>query len=152
MGEVYAYLPEVSENDVLKELNGTVVDSSYGISIARGAFSFASGNWTVVAERVRLNTFNATGGANTDGEIELFVNGKSVIHATEIIIRTKSSSVFRGGHMQTFFGGSTDDWATPLNQAAWFADISAASIAKDASPADGKPAYPLASPSSSKAY
>lgn len=140
-GEVYAYVPETDGNTAAgKELEGTIIDSSYGMSLARGAFNFTAGDWTVVAERVRLN---APG--KTDGEIELWVDGKSVIHATGLSIRSSLSSTFRGVHCQTFFGGSTADWASPTDQFAYFAEMSGAVLAADASPEDGKSAFPLAS-------
>lgn len=140
-GEIYAYLPELQSNtDAAQALEGTVIDTSYGASLARGAYNFASGEWTVVAERVRLNT-----PGKADGELELWANGKSVIHATNLTIRSDGASTFRGVHFQTFFGGSTSDWATPTDQYAYFADVSGAMLAANASPADGKAAYPLAS-------
>lgn len=139
-GEVYAYLPEVDSNTAaVSELKGTVIDSSFGASVARGAFSFATGDWTVVAQRVQLNTVN-----ETDGEIELFVNGESVIHATGLTLRTQASSVFRGVHFQTFFGGSDNTWASPVNQTTYFAGISGAVVNPGASGNEGKAAFPLA--------
>lgn len=71
------------------------------------------------------------------------MDGKSVIHATNLTIRTDAASTFRGVHFQTFFGGSTVDWATPVDQYVYFADVSGAVLAAGASPADGKAAYPL---------
>ncbi|EJD36093.1 hypothetical protein AURDEDRAFT_74614 [Auricularia subglabra TFB-10046 SS5] len=145
-GEIYAYVPETDGNkEAGKELEGTVIDSSYGMSLARGAFNFTPGDWTVVAERVRLNT-----PGQTDGEIELWVDGKSVIHATGLAIRSSASSTFRGVHCQTFFGGSTADWASPVDQFAYFAEMSGAVLAAGASPADGKAAFPLASNDTTK--
>lgn len=55
-------------------------------------------------------------------------NGISVINATNISMRNSSSSVVQGMHFQTFFGGSTSDWASPQNQSAWFADVSGAIV------------------------
>ncbi|KZW03325.1 hypothetical protein EXIGLDRAFT_246412 [Exidia glandulosa HHB12029] len=123
MGEVYAYLPEVDSNDVLLDIPGSVKDTTYGFSIARGAFTFPTGEWTVVAERVKLNTVGSA-----DGEIELFVNGESKIKAEGLVIRQHNETTFRGYHFQTFFGGSTAEWGSPDDQSAWFADVSAAII------------------------
>ena len=39
------------------------------------------------------------------GEIQIFVNGASVTHATGIVLRERTDTVFRGAHVQTFFGG-----------------------------------------------
>lgn len=121
------------------KLRGTVIDGSFGASIARGAFTFATGDWTVVAQRVQLNT---PGVAN--GELELWVNGKSAIHATGLILRTQAESVVRGVHFQTFFGGSDNTWASPTDQTTYFSGMSGAILNPGASPNEGKPAFPLA--------
>lgn len=138
-GEIYAYLPELPENDSPMNLTGSVKDPTYGLSIARGAFKFAASQWTVVAQRVRMNRIGGK-----DGELELWVNGKSVIHATGLSIRADNATTFRGIHAQTFFGGSTAQWATPIDTHAWFADFSGAIVRQGSSPADGKAPYPLA--------
>lgn len=123
-GEIYAYLPNVPENDVLLDIPGTVKDTSFGWSIARGAFSFVSGKWTVLAQRVRLNDVGAA-----NGELELFVDGVSTIRATQLVISQNDTTTVRGVHAQTFFGGGTEDWASQQDQKGWFADMSGAIIA-----------------------
>jgi hypothetical protein len=125
MGEVYAYVPKTPENDEsFNALPGTKPDGAYGFSIARGAYSYQKGAWTVLAERVKLNTVG-----KADGEIELFVNGESKIFAKNVIIRQHEETSFRGFHFQTFFGGSNDEWATPKDVETHFAGVSAAIIA-----------------------
>jgi hypothetical protein len=84
------------------------------------------------------------------GEIELYVDGKSVISVSGLILRDQEGADARikGLHFETFFGGTatsalspclssisnavlaghTPDWASPKDQKAWFADISAAII------------------------
>jgi hypothetical protein len=85
------------------------------------------------------------------GEIELFVNGRSIILAKGLMLRKTSDSYAQGMHCQTFFGGKLaqvnvarrnlilcafcimnaghgEDWASPADQYIWFADISGAII------------------------
>ncbi|KAH7101666.1 hypothetical protein BKA62DRAFT_702814 [Auriculariales sp. MPI-PUGE-AT-0066] len=125
MGEIYAYVPQVKENeDAFMALPGTVKDAAYGFSVARGAFTFPKGAWTVLAERVKLNT-----NGKADGEIELFVNGESKIFAKNVVIRQNADTAFRGGHFQTFFGGSNAEWATQSDVEAYFSGVSASIIA-----------------------
>lgn len=50
---------------------------------------------------MQLNTVG-----KSDGELELWVNGQSVLHATGLQIRTQAATLFRGIHFQTFFGKS----------------------------------------------
>jgi len=126
-GEFYTYLPpydvpgfEVNQKqcDVppFSECNPT-----YGASVGRGSFTFATGAWTTVSQRILLND---VGTAN--GEIELFANGQSVVNVSGLILRDSDDGKFRGMQMQTFFGGSTPDFATPITQDAYFADFSIA--------------------------
>ena len=109
-GEFYTYFPPNAANDkqcsVAPE---SKCNPTYGASVGRGAFMFATGKWTTVSERVRLNTVG-----KADGEIELFVNGGRVINVQGLVLRDSDSSKFRGIMMQTFFGGmwtcSSDMW------------------------------------------
>lgn len=105
MGEIYSYLPDyevdgyaankkVCDVAPLSECNPT-----YGASVGRGSFTFPTGEWTTVSQRVKLND---VGQAN--GEMQLFVNGKSVINVSGIILRDSDAGRHRGIQMQTFFG------------------------------------------------
>lgn len=127
MGEFYTYLPPYTtpayaankkQCDVVPNSD---CNPTYGASIGRGLFTFPTGQWTTVTERVRLNDI---GKAN--GEIELFVNGKSKISLKGLILRAHAPGRIRGIQMQTFFGGSTSDWASPKTQDSYFADFSMA--------------------------
>lgn len=127
-GELYTYLPDPSDpayqaNAHICNMTNSECNPTYGASISRGAFTFQTGQWTTVSERVKLND---AGQAN--GELELFVGGKSVISATGIILRDSDAGRMRGIQFQTFFGGSTSDWASPVDQKVYFADFSVAII------------------------
>ncbi|KAJ7481441.1 polysaccharide lyase family 14 protein [Mycena latifolia] len=129
-GELYTYLPDPSDpkyaaNAKLCTMPNSECNPTYGASISRGAFTFPTGEWLSVSERVKLN---AAGQA--DGELELFVGGKSVISATGLIIRDSDAGRMRGIQFQTFFGGATPEWASPVDQEAYFADFSVAIISK----------------------
>ncbi|KAG5641804.1 hypothetical protein DXG03_004170 [Asterophora parasitica] len=126
-GEFYTYLPPYTDARFAankKQCNvapQSDCNPTYGASVGRGAFQFAAGQWTTVSERVRLND---VGKAN--GELELFVNGKSVISVSGLILRDSSAGRMRGIQMQTFFGGSSPDFASPKSQNAYFSDFSVA--------------------------
>ena len=80
------------------------------------------------------------------GELEFWFNGHSVIRVGGLTLRVSADSLIKGMHFQTFFGGkpsnpylvhehlltlmpgSTSDWASPIDQKAWFADVSGAII------------------------
>ena len=107
-GEFYTYLPnpdissEFGANSVLCDVAPkSECNSVYGASVGRGAFSFTPGTWTRVSMRVLLND---AGAAN--GEIELFVNGESVISVDGLIIAGADNTRAQGIMAQTFFGGT----------------------------------------------
>lgn len=124
-GELYTYLPPYTEsqftanNRVCNVAPLSECNPTYGASVGRGSFKFATGAWTTISERVRLND---VGKAN--GELELFANGVSVISVTGLILRDNAAGRFRGMQMQTFFGGSSVDFASPKDQDLYFSDFS----------------------------
>ena len=101
-GELYTYLPpSYSANqavcDVAPESD---CNDTYGASVGRGSFTFTPGTRTTIGQRVKLND---VGQAN--GELELFVNGKSMFTVPGLVLRTADSGRIRGIQMQSFFGG-----------------------------------------------
>lgn len=104
-GEMYTYLPPAnetgfSENGKLCSLPDSDCNDTFGASIGRGNYTWTPGQWTTVAERVKLND---VGKAN--GELELFFNGTSVISVNGLVLRGTNQGRIRGLQMQTFFGG-----------------------------------------------
>ncbi|KAG6826809.1 hypothetical protein H0H92_014343 [Tricholoma furcatifolium] len=126
-GELYTYLPPYTDSEfAANEVQCSVppfstCNPTYGASVGRGSFSFKAGGWTTVTERVRLND---VGQAN--GELELFVNGESVINVSGLILVDSSEGRMYGIQMQTFFGGSTSNYASPKTQDAYFSDFTVA--------------------------
>ena len=145
-GELYTYLPLTDENrEAQMQVPGTVLNDDYGFSVGRGSFTFTAGEWITVAEvrvligslslsvtvlnsvclplyhkqRVKLSSPSAN-----DGIIQVFVNGQLVIDLQNVQI----PGPIQGYQFQTFFGGSTSDYASPQDQKAWFADVSGAVI------------------------
>ncbi|KAI9063941.1 polysaccharide lyase family 14 protein [Trametes sanguinea] len=125
VGELYAYVPQHARNsERLKEVPPrSIQHPDYGFSVGRGAWKFQPGRWTRVMERVKLNDMG-----QENGEIEVFIDGISVILASGLVLRTDEGreAHVQGLHFQTFFGGHTPDWASPKEQRAWFANISGA--------------------------
>lgn len=126
LGELYAYLPLTDDNAAVLATvpPETIENPDYGFSVGRGAWTFPAGAWTTIAERVKVNDPDSL-----NGEVQVWINGTSVISASNLQMRNSSDSVFQGMHFQTFFGGSTSDYASPQTQNAWFSDISGAVLA-----------------------
>lgn len=124
-GEIYNYYPSGAHTDEYCNIAPmSKCDPKFGDSIGRGAFHWASGSWTTVAQRLKLND-----AGQSNGEQELFVNGQSVLHLTGLEIAADPATKIYGIMAQTFFGGSDQSWASPRDQNIWFKDFSLAVIA-----------------------
>jgi len=122
-GEMYTYLPPglTGNTKVCTVKPFSTCNPTYGASVGRGAFSFKAGGWTTVSERVLLND---NGKAN--GELELFVNGKSVISVKGLTLTDSSAGRIRGIQMQNFWGGHDSSYGSPKAQKIYFSDFSVA--------------------------
>lgn len=142
-GELYTYLPQSSNdpafaaNDKICKIPNTECNPTYGASVARGSYKFAPGQWNKIKQRLKLND-----PSQANGEIELIVDGKSVLAVKGIKMRKTDVGRIRGIQMQSFFGGqlicdwlfnqfltlfipgSTTEWATPKDQDVYFTDFS----------------------------
>ncbi|KAF7972972.1 hypothetical protein HWV62_10639 [Athelia sp. TMB] len=121
-GEFYTYLPQVAANKVLCDVKPmSDCNDVYGASVGRGAFSFKTGVWNHISQRVRLND-----AGKNNGEIELFFNGKSVINVSGLYLRDSAAGRIWGIQMQTFFGGNEASFKTPVTTEAYFSQFSVA--------------------------
>ncbi|KAI0738034.1 hypothetical protein C8Q80DRAFT_1114363 [Daedaleopsis nitida] len=122
-GELYTYLPpDFGENEAVCDVPPfSTCNDVYGASVGRGSFTFKTGARTTIGQRVKLND-----AGKSNGEIELFVAGKSMFSVGGLVLRDSSSGRIRGMQMQTFFGGSDSSWASPKDQDVYFSDFSVA--------------------------
>ncbi len=100
---MYTYLPpSFSANKAVCDIPPfSTCNDVYGASVARGSFKWATGQWTTISQRVRLND-----AGKQNGELEMFVGGKSVMSVGGLGLRDGSAGRIRGIQMQTFFGGT----------------------------------------------
>ncbi|KAM5542764.1 hypothetical protein V8D89_003725 [Ganoderma adspersum] len=83
LGELYLYAPKDKQTGALCSTPPlSICDSVYGLSIGRGSFRFAAGNWTHVRQTVTLNTPGMQ-----DGAFALDVNGVRVIDCDDVFYR-----------------------------------------------------------------
>ena len=122
-GELYAYVPLNDENTAaLTAVPNSHRNPDYGFSVGRGLWTFVPGKWTAVAERVKMNTVGHADGMLSQhvtpvehhslfypGEIEVYIDGQSVILAKGLVLRDTEApeSSVQGLHVQTFFGGTS---------------------------------------------
>lgn len=143
VGELYAYLPKhpansracLSPSTPAGSQARSIEHDDWGFSVGRGAFAFYSGRWISVEERVRIGTgrqdgspalriasleFMLIGCGKNAGEVEVCINGKSVLEVKGLVFGTTEQgeleqqgpeqSRVHGMHFQTFFGGK---WISP---------------------------------------
>ncbi|WWC90514.1 uncharacterized protein L201_005450 [Kwoniella dendrophila CBS 6074] len=116
-GEVYAYIP-TSQKGFCSQSQVTC-NSDYGTSLARGSFSFVTGQWQTIQLLVVLNE---VGTAN--GIVELWYNGIQALQFQNLVLRTSSNLNSVGGlFFSTFFGGDDQSWATPTDQFTYYRNI-----------------------------
>ena len=91
----------------------------YGLSAGRGAFTFPLGRWVAVDLEVVVNDPD-----KRNGKARLWIDGHPVIEQDDLVYSTEEDGPLEGGLMfSTFFGGSSDSWASPKDQHVDFADF-----------------------------
>jgi Polysaccharide lyase 14 len=109
--ELYTYLPQPNSGSQFsgnKQLCSVKplsdCNSSYGASTARGAWTWKTGAWTTVSQRIKLND-----PGQQNGEMQVIADGNTVIDLNGLAFRDSDKGRFQGIQMQSFFGGE------PLN-------------------------------------
>jgi len=105
-GEVYAYVPRV--NGICSD-SGVLCNDEYGISLSRGSFVFASGQWNRITMLVRLNSPDNV----ANGQVILYFNDANALQHDNIFFRQTDNITVGGLYFSTFFGGSDPSWAPP---------------------------------------
>ncbi|KAL3853520.1 hypothetical protein ACJMK2_017055 [Sinanodonta woodiana] len=119
-GEVYAYVPleqKIGINysnwcDSLKHreiYHKIECPDKFGVEIGTGAFSFSTGKWIKITQRVHLNNQHGY------GSVTLWVNGHAEIHMNDIVMRNQFNFGIDGIFFSTFYGGHEDVWACPAD-------------------------------------
>ncbi|KAL2914616.1 hypothetical protein HK105_205754 [Polyrhizophydium stewartii] len=123
-GEIYIYVDKYSQDPQLCDMSsplvpGTVCDGTYGYSLGRGSWKFPTGRWMHISQTLTLNSFAPDGSPLMDGSAIVKADGVTVVSADRIVWRTFDVR-FKGIDFETFFGGSTNDWATPKDQYSYY--------------------------------
>ncbi len=113
--EAYVYAPKDQVPGFAK-LPGLDINTVYGTSIFRGEFFFKKNQWNTVKISVKLNTIN-----KADGVLSITINDVTRDFSS-MTWRTQDIGV-SGVIFESFFGGSSPDWATPKDTFILFKDI-----------------------------
>ena len=89
----------------------------YGAGVFNGqGLQLKVNDWNDISVRVKLNSVDAKGRPRSDGELEVTVNGKSLL-LPGVQWRTKDETKITKAILGTFFGGPE---VSPKNQTAQF--------------------------------
>ncbi|KAH8554247.1 hypothetical protein BGW37DRAFT_483991 [Umbelopsis sp. PMI_123] len=113
-GETYAYIPKNKQQSNICSQKNVICNQQYGYSFGRGDFTWKTGQWNTVTQNIYLNT-----PGNQDGSLQVLYNGNPVIQMNNLFFHDADSTT-AGIDFETFFGGSTSDWASPTDQYAYF--------------------------------
>ena len=114
--EAYVYTP-CKQDSSYKKIPNIELNSTYGDSLWRGIFKFKKGVWNKVDMVLTLNTITK-GKENADGKLSLTINDKTQEYNK--FKWTITDSIINGITFDTFFGGSSSDWATPKDTSIYF--------------------------------
>ncbi|KAJ3006162.1 hypothetical protein HKX48_000261, partial [Thoreauomyces humboldtii] len=119
-GEIYLYVEAATQVQAFCSIPPlSICNGAYGNSIGRGSFTFATGVWQSVLQRITLNT-----PGKNDGRVQVFYNGVEVIDFDQVSWRTEATVGFVGVEFETFFGGADSSWKTPKDQYVYFKGMS----------------------------
>jgi len=114
-GEVYAYIP--TPNNLCGEPSNEIIcNSDFGVSIERGAYTFAAGQWNRITLLVQMNS--PVDVAN--GNLQLYYNDVPAISTENLQFRSGDDVTIGGLYLSTFFGGNDDSYATPITVNSYF--------------------------------
>ncbi|MCE2596873.1 hypothetical protein K6Y31_19025 [Motilimonas cestriensis] len=79
---------------------------------------FKQGEWYTISTHVSLNNIG-----QSDGTIVAYIDGKQVLSLVGLTLRTNENVKINKLLFETFFGGSSSDWAPATAQYSYFDDI-----------------------------
>jgi hypothetical protein len=100
LGALLAYLP---------------TSAKWGTVFGLGHWRLVPGRTIELAVFVRLNTPGLH-----DGVVAAWADDALVVYAPDVVFRTATALRIDGFYFSTFFGGSTPDWATPVDTSATY--------------------------------
>ncbi|GAA5965766.1 hypothetical protein JCM3765_007336 [Sporobolomyces pararoseus] len=114
-GEVYTYVPLYDGLCDANKANESSVacHGDFGQSFNRGSFKFTAGQYTTLTEVAILNS-NPSKDTEANGYLAVYNGETLAFERSDIVYRTNQSVFFSSIMFQTFFGGSTPDYASSV--------------------------------------
>lgn len=112
VAEAYLYVPR--QDSSYYNLPGYVDNKPFGESLFRGFSRFVAGQWNTIIMRIKLNDVG-----KNNGVLQLSINDKTMTF-DKMVWRNTETIQISGITMHSFFGGSDETWATPVEQNIYF--------------------------------
>lgn len=120
--EAYVYLPNYKQDSSYSDIPNLVKNNVYGDSLWRGIFKFNKTEWNSVEMRIKMNSIDINNIPEYNGELEITINNVTQSFK-KMIWRKESSYNLNAIVFETFFGGSTSEWATPNDTFVTFRNV-----------------------------
>ncbi|KAI7858179.1 hypothetical protein BDC45DRAFT_434413 [Circinella umbellata] len=114
--EAYAYLPP--EDDAVCENSKVICNDEYGTSIGRGLIKFTQKKWSKIEIYTVMNDPD-----QHNGELTVWQDNRTVIDLKGLVFRTQKTLGVSSMLFSTFFGGSSKEYATPIDTYTYFKNI-----------------------------
>ncbi|KAG6909229.1 hypothetical protein DXG01_001411 [Tephrocybe rancida] len=108
--EVYAYIPGYTGFDTKTDIISS--PSAYGYSINRGSWKFTVGGWQKISLVVVLNSNPNTDSEPANGGISIYLDDVHVFTHNYFVFRNAAAVDVSSIFFSTFFGGSSEDYAS----------------------------------------
>lgn len=120
-GEVYVYLPKNIQNPDYYKIPGFRSNGKYGDSLWKNEIKFDKLNWNNVTLEIKLNTIEE-GTPQQNGVLFVQINDNHYSF-DKIVFREKKEVKVSSFLFNTFFGGSSIKYATPIDTYTYFKNI-----------------------------
>ena len=114
--EAYAYLPP--EDETVCKKSEVICNEKYGTSLGRGLINFTRKKWS----KIEIYTVMNDPGEH-NGELRVWQDGRIVIDLKGVVYRTQKTFAVSSMLFSTFFGGSSKEYATPIDTYAYFKNL-----------------------------
>lgn len=119
-GEVYVYLPNTQNKDY-STIPGFRSNGKFGDSLWKNIIQFDNYNWNNITLEIKLNTIQ-NNIPEENGVLTVVVNNQT-LHFDKIVYRIKKEVFISAFLFDTFFGGSNERYATPVDTYTFFKNI-----------------------------
>ncbi|GAA5892874.1 uncharacterized protein JCM6883_007500 [Sporobolomyces salmoneus] len=121
-GEVYTYIPlyDGQCDETKANASSVTCHGDFGQSYNRGSFTFEAGKYNTLTEIAILNSNPSTENTEANGYLAVYDGETLAFERSDLVWRTNSSVFFSSVMAQTFFGGSTEDYASTVTTHSYF--------------------------------